>query len=437
MTNIEIREKTNEGSIAITRKVCDLEESVDTKELVISRTTYTKDNKTIQRKTIESSLSPTMPATITIQKRNEKTVLDAFLADWEFQFGSGFVVGSGAGETAFRISVTELDSTHFVICYVGYVNKNSYARAVVGVVNGLNITFGTPVYINSAYVSFINCAKIDDAHIVVTYSHNSLNAVKIGTIVGDAISFGSEYSLVDGDVSLNNIAVLDDTHFVVVYRRTVDADGCAVVGTIDGAYGVTFGDVYDFSPGYDIDYYGTIDIGILDSSHIVISCVPTSYEVGCVVGTINGTVIAFGSMYLATANYPKGPFLTVLDSAHFVFAVQKTGSSSYYGIARVGVVVGNTISYGPETVFYTGYAYDISLTTYDTSKILIVWRDSTMGKVTRAKVIGNTLIFGNVYVFSESITDYNDCCSLSKEYAVVSFRIGTTLTTKIIRINEL
>ncbi|MBN2550263.1 MAG: hypothetical protein JXB15_13955 [Anaerolineales bacterium] len=78
-------------------------------------------------------------------------------------------------------------------------------------------------------------------------------------------------------------------------------------------------------------------------------------------------------------------------------------SNSFYGTARVGLLVNNQITYGPEVVFNAGNTSDISLAFIGSNTIVIAFcdvSDNDEGKMVIGTLSGNSLSFGSVYNFS-------------------------------------
>lgn len=119
--------------------------------------------------------------------------------------------------------------------------------------------------------------------------------------------------------------------------------------------------------------------------------------------------IIFGDSYIFSYEYSGRPVATYLDSTHFVVVYQP----EYYvrhGTAVVGTVSGNTISYGDPYVFnneWTGICY---LTTLDSNHFVIAYWDYDLGNNTYyngncivGTVSGENISFGAKYDFSGTV----------------------------------
>ena len=81
-----------------------------------------------------------------------------------------------------------------------------------------------------------------------------------------------------------------------------------------------------------------------------------------------------------------------LSSSTFV-VVYGDNSNSKYGTSCVGTLTGTVIAFGTEDVFYSGYAYDVGITKLSSSKAVIIYRDvdnSYYGMAIGAEVPGGS-----------------------------------------------
>ena len=240
-------------------------------------------------------------------------------------YGSEYVFN---GADTIYISAISLDSTHFVVAYEDKGNSY-YGTAVVGTVSGTTISYGSEYVFNSATTQYISVTALDSTHFVVSYDDNGSSdygTAVVGTVSGTTITFGSEYVFNSATTQYISVTALDSTHFVVAYKDVGNSSrGTAVVGTVSGTT-ISYGSEYVFNSG---NTYYTLAIS-LDSTHCVVAYMDggNSYYGTAVVGTIDGSSISFGSEYVfnsATAQFISG---AALDSTHFVVAYQDGGNSS-------------------------------------------------------------------------------------------------------------
>ena len=113
---------------------------------------------------------------------------------------SGITFGSprtfNTGDTS-HISVSALDSTHFVVAYKDiFAAPSNYGRAIIGTVSGKNISgYGSESDFNQAYTDYISTSALSSTKIVVAYRDvtSSKGEVAIGN---------KEYGI-DLDISTN------------------------------------------------------------------------------------------------------------------------------------------------------------------------------------------------------------------------------------------
>ena len=184
-------------------------------------------------------------------------VIATITNDDELSFGSEYELQND--DTTY-ISVTALDSTHFVLGY--RAGDPYYGTVAVGVVTGTAIAYGTPVAVNAFNTNNLTLGTLDSTHFVVAYGTTN-QGTKIGTVAsGDEITLGDAYDF-GGQGANIGMSVLDSTHFVLVYRGT-DNDGYANYGTVDGT-SITFDGEVEFNDA-DTSY---TDCSFIDSSKFV------------------------------------------------------------------------------------------------------------------------------------------------------------------------
>ena len=144
-----------------------------------------------------------------------------------------------AGGTLYVACVYDENAQKFLIAYRDAGN-NDYATAVVGTVSGTNISFGTPVVIESA-VSYpaspggLAYDQIAQKSVLLYYSGSS-GKVVVGTISGTNVSFGTAVSF-SSNTGLANSLVYDSAAKVVVlvYRDGANSNyGTFKTGSVSG-----------------------------------------------------------------------------------------------------------------------------------------------------------------------------------------------------------
>ncbi|GAG59098.1 unnamed protein product, partial [marine sediment metagenome] len=120
---------------------------------------------------------------------------------------------------------------------------------------------------------------------------------------------------------------------------------------------------------------------------------------------ITASVISFGSEYVFNFAATDYTSVSVLNSTHFVVAYKDEGGSDY-GICRIGVMSGDTISYGSEYVFHSAVTDYTSVSALNSTHFVVVYEDFDSGNGTAiiGTVSGSTILYGSEYVFDDDGT---------------------------------
>ncbi len=273
------------------------------------------------------------------------------------------------------VSVSELDSTHFV---VGFTNGTNYASVVVGSISGTTITFGSAVTVISyANYVYVTVDALDSTHFVVGYYESDLRTHnKIGTVSGTTISLGSSY-LAPIRHSNRWLCAIDSTHFVMTGLDTSTSYyGVAVIATVSGS-SISYGATSTFNSTASSTSFSRV--GLLDSTHFVVLYKDTnnSNYITAKVATFSGTSITgwgTASTFNAgniTSGYKIGA-LAILDSTHFAVAYADNNNSDEATV-RVGSVSGTSITFGSATVFNTSTAGHVATTALDSTHLVLFY----------------------------------------------------------------
>jgi len=142
----------------------------------------------------------------------------------------------------------------------------------------------------------------------------------------------------------------------------------------------------------------------------------------CVVGTVSGTSISFGTPVVfenAAITFVAATF----DSNSNKVVISYRLTSTTYGNSIVGTVSGTSISFGTAVVFEAADAQEIS-STFDTNanKVAVVYRDngnSFYGTRILGTVSGTSISFNSPVVFESANTDNTSCTFDSTSNAIV------------------
>jgi len=187
------------------------------------------------------------------------------------------------------------------------------------------------------------------------------------------ITFGSEAPFNEASTTYISSAKLDSTHVVVAYRGA-DTYGYAVVGLVNTTtLAITWGTPVEFNAA-NTSY---ISVAALDSTHFVVAyrdLGSSNYGIARV-GVVSGTTISSYGAENVFSTYTNNIKVAALDSTHFV-VVYQDGDNSEYGTAKIGLVSGTTISsYGSANVFNEAESVAKSVATLDSTHFVVSYID--------------------------------------------------------------
>jgi len=332
----------------------------------------------------------------------------------------------------YEISCAKLDSTHFVVAYFDEGNSN-YGTAIIGTIsNEDEIAYGSEYVFNSATTYYISVSVLDSTHFVVAYcddGNNGYGTAIIGTVSnGDEIAYGSEYVFNSANTNFVSASTLDSTHFVIAYEDRGNSDyGTAIIGTVSNGDDIAYGSEFVFNSAGTI----YIPVSALDSTHFVVA-----YRDGgnsnygtTIVGTVsNGDDIAYGSEYVFNSASTDYISVSTLDSTHFIVAYRDVGNSDY-GTARVGTIANvDEIDFGSEYVFNSANTNFVSASTLDSTHFVVTYRDlgnSNYGTLIRGRIIGNDIIGSAEYVFLSDTFLYGYVTALQSTSIAIAYNKPT------------
>ena len=321
-----------------------------------------------------------------------------------------------------------------VVCYAdGTIGGDG--TAVVGTVSGTSISFGTPVIFEASNSTLEN-RMIYDANagkVVIVFQDNSSGAFGqgkaiVGTVSGTSISFGTKVAITSGQ-TMENFGIAYDSNaqkIAISFRDyTGSSYGACVVGTVSGT-SISFGSKVVFNSAITIKQGMTYDS---TAQKIVIAYRDYGASTGnAIVGTISGTSISFGS----EATFQNGPVDLVncsynASADRTVVAYQNSANNNI--TACVGTVSGTSISFGTAVEFdgnvqtFIGMAYDSNV-----QKTIIAYQDDSdggRGKVITGAVSGTSISFDTPFTFDNGgsgITNISTHLPVVGNQTVISYR---------------
>jgi hypothetical protein len=292
--------------------------------------------------------------------------------------------GNSMGEYGHKIEFDPNNPNRFVLLYQAKSDSNDPAHAIIGIVSGDSITFGTPAVIQagSVYRFDVDWDKGNANTFIVFYRDSSSGAgnrygtVKVGTVSsggsGTTISFGTSSSLSrpNGSEEINEVSIACDPNntgrFVLVYYEQYSGDGCppetsqygvAVTGYNNNG-SISFGTKNLFRPNERItmpntsfcpDAAGKFVSTFVDNddSNKAVACV------GQVASSGTGTTVTMGSNATISTS--------VMDDLHMdveptygtvLMCAYRDSANGNKGTLRMGTISGTSITFGTSDVYY-------------------------------------------------------------------------------------
>ena len=348
-------------------------------------------------------------------------------------FGSEGTFETGTATGMKSIAFDEVDNKVVIAYYDG-----SNGKAVVGTVSGSNITFGTPVQFDSGECEDIAVAA-GKGKICIVYKKQSNSRPRIigGDVSGTSITFGNynEFQTSQGNAFAITYDPIDanNSRFLFAYRdygnsyagtaRFVEISATGTPGTVnltsavvyDSTQATTNALVYDSNAGKSVIFwsdagssgqgkarvvsgnagsapsYGTeatfesgkayqFTTAAFDSENnkVVLAYMDgNTFKGKCVVGTINGTDISFGTAVQFNGTDNVETVSTGYDPiAKKIIVTYRDSGDSNKGKLIEGTVSGTSITFGSEKVFNDADSY-IPVSTFDSSnnKVVIAFKD--------------------------------------------------------------
>ena len=381
---------------------------------------------------LKATASGVLPSGQPVVVNADGTVSVVALSDISDSVGSEVVFNSGNSSQI--DAAYDAASGKVVVCYADYTIGGD-GTAVVGTVSGTSISFGTPVIFEASNSTLEN-RIIYDANaekVVIVFQDNSSGALGqgkaiVGTVSGTSISFGTKVAITSGQ-TMENFGIAYDANaqkIAISFRDYTGSNyGACVVGTVSGT-SISFGSKVVFNSATTIKQGMTYDS---TAQKIVIAYRDFGTSTGnAIVGTINGTSISFGS----EATFQNGPVDLVncsynASADRTVVAYQNSVNNNI--TACVGTVSGTSISFGTAVEFDGNVQTFIGMT-YDSNvqKTIIAYQDDSdggRGKVITGTVSGTSISFDTPFTFDNGgsgITNISPHLPVVGNQTVISYR---------------
>lgn len=319
-----------------------------------------------------------------------------------------------------------------VIAYHDAGNSD-YPTAIVGTVSGTDISFGTPVVIQST-ANYGTATTFDSSinKIIITYNDYDGKDLRIidGTVSGTSISFGTNALLIEASSGTTLSGVASANHIV---RNVFDSNVNKTISVYSEFRNSSYGTAIAYTSavptnitsenfiGFAQDTVATGQPVTINTKGAIADNMPQLESASDVLGT--------AVVYNAQAvNYNR----SVFDSHNnrIVVAYADQASYPYKGTVIVGTVSGTSISYGTEVVFDIGNATFIDIAfDSNSNRVVIAYCDGDNGQYGTA-IVGtvdpsdNSISFGTPVVFNGTGKAFSISCTFdsSNNKVVITYR---------------
>jgi len=228
----------------------------------------------------------------------------------------------------------------------------------------------------------------------------------VGTVSGTSITFGSATQFNTGSFEYGSIAFTPASDkFVIAYKDGSNSSyGTCIVATISGT-SVSFGSKTIISSATT---YFTSTVYDPTGGRVWVSYATTGTGIDLKSGTISGTTFGVGSATNISSGF--GDSSLVYDTnADKLVTVYRDGTNSNYGTAKVGTISGTSISFGSATVYNSAYS-EKAFSAFDSSanKVVIAYRNANNGDKGYGivgTVSGTSISFGTTVLFNDAVTN--------------------------------
>ena len=313
-------------------------------------------------------------------------------SDNSVSYGTGVVFNSASTRAT---SVTFDSSNNKMVVFYRDGGDSNKGKAVVGTISGTSVSFGSvATFNNGACENFGSCFDSSNNKVVVTYrdeGNSDYGTAVVGTVSGTDVTFGSEtvfnsgntqHTQCDFDTSNNKVLVL--------YRDNANSNRpTCIVGTVSGT-SISFGSENSISSsaGSASSYALTFD----STAGKFVACYPESANgiIDVVVATISGTDVSYGTPVeisnassgntsFAGASYNPNANKTLIVLGDRAVA---NDSDTTLGacVGHIGTVSGTDISFSTVNI-YTTNKTRTNKVAYDTTnkRHLVVYGESGTG----------------------------------------------------------
>jgi hypothetical protein len=319
----------------------------------------------------------------------------------------------------------------FIVAPGETINSGTF----VDYINNSNLTFNkTKSIFNDAQTQFISAIALTNNIIIITYrdiGQSEEGYARLGIVSSDgtSISWLTESVFNNESTSYISLAVVGSNKIAVAYRTAgTPGRGFVKIGTINSVLsgtGMTWSGAYQFNGiSQDTDFISMISIA---TDKILISYRDNSNSGfgTAIVGTIFGNAITFGNESVFNNFNNQGNKPMVLLEPNKVVITYSGSGSLKKGTARIGTINESNIIWSSEFIFNDASTDFISVTKLKNDKIAIAYLDndnSSKGTAIVGIIDGNSISWGSEYIFKDTYSTEYSIISLEYDRIIICYR---------------
>lgn len=219
-------------------------------------------------------------------------------------------------------------------------------------------------------------------------------------------------------------AALSADKFVVAYCDIGNSYyGTAIIGEVTET-SITWGSEHIFRASRTEH----ISASALSADKFVVACNDSGgmrYGLA-IVGDVSGNSITWGGDHYFNSAVTQNISTSALSSSRFVVAYREV-SSSINGTAIIGEVSGTSITWGSESIFNAASSGITSASALSSNRFILAYQDggsSNNGTAIIGAVSGNSITWSNEFVFNAASTTDLSASALSSNQFVVAYQNG-------------
>lgn len=327
---------------------------------------------------------------------------------------------------------------------VAYIDANTqFLYCVVGDIVGSTITFGDPVAILLAVVGDVDIAYDSvNQKVVVVYSNSVLGytgKAVVGTIDGYNVTFSNPIDISYGE-NITRVSLTfheAEGKFLVCYTRSAN-NGCARVGSISGST-ISFGQFVNFSSqvsAYVNSVYNSVDQNVI----IVYRNLSDPVRCNANIATISGDTVSLGGEVLISITNGISLYIAHIPESNSVVVTYRDADNANRGTVVAGTVSGNAIAFGTPIVLEQSEIYKAPVV-YDTKndRVVICYKNSvsSVGNANFYTIEGDSLEFtGNIEYSLDAPSHSDSFYDLTSDKIVTSYHNAVDNTSECVLIDS-